>query len=265
MSAPSSTPPLPRGHDLARRVVIVTGAGTGIGAAVARQLASRLARVVLVGRRRDLLDDVAAEVTDLGGAAHVVRADLADATAPRRVIAETVETFGAIDALVNNAAVIRNLPVGDWDFDTFDAHIATNVRAPFFLIASSLAHLEASPIRSVVNVTSSSGIMRRAGQSVYGMTKCALDYLTQSLAGELAERGIRINAVAPGPTDTPIHETWSDDLIEAHRWLRSQVPLGRIAAPAEIARWVVLLLGPESSYVTGTVIPVDGGQVIDRA
>jgi NAD(P)-dependent dehydrogenase (short-subunit alcohol dehydrogenase family) len=94
------------------------------------------------------------------------------------------------------------------------------------------------------------------------MTKSALDYLTQSLAGELAPERIRINAIAPGPIDTPIHATWADDLDEAYRWLADQVPLGRIGDAGEVARWIALLLSPVSSFMTGAVIPLDGGQVI---
>ena len=111
----------------------------------------------------------------------------------------------------------------------------------------------------------SSGTLRLSGQSVYGMTKCALDYLTQSLAGELAPDRIRVNCIAPGPIDTPIHATWADDLEEAYRWLKGQVPLGRIGDPDEIARWIALLLSPVSSFLTGAVIPVDGGQVIPHS
>jgi C-7 ketoreductase len=104
----------------------------------------------------------------------------------------------------------------------------------------------------------------RRGQSVYGMTKSALDYLTQTLAGELAPLGVRVNGIAPGPIDTPIHATWADDLDEAYRWLRGQVPLGRIGRPEEVATWITLLLSPLASFMTGAVIPLDGGQVIDR-
>ena len=116
----------------------------------------------------------------------------------------------------------------------------------------------------MVNISSSSGTLRRVGQSVYGMTKSALDYLTQTLAGELAPLGVRVNGIAPGPIDTPIHATWADDLAEAYRWLGSQVPLGRIGAPEEVALWITLLLSPMASFMTGAVIPLDGGQVIDR-
>jgi NAD(P)-dependent dehydrogenase (short-subunit alcohol dehydrogenase family) len=245
-------------------VVIVTGAGSGIGAATARRLGAAGAPVVLVGRRADPLREVAAAITAAGGLALCVPADLADPASPGRITQACLDRFGRIDGLVNNAAVIRHRPFGDWDTGCFDEHVATNIRAPFFLLQAALPALRESPIRSVVNVSSSSGTLRRVGQSVYGMTKSALDYLTQTLAGELAPLGVRVNGVAPGPIDTPIHATWADDLEEAYRWLGTQVPLGRIGAPGEVALWITLLLSPAAAFMTGAVIPLDGGQVIDR-
>jgi nogalaviketone/aklaviketone reductase len=245
-------------------VVIVTGAGSGIGAATARQLGTAGAPVVLVGRREAVLKDVAAEIVEDGGMALCVPADLADPDSPRRIADASLERFGRIDGLVNNAAVVRHMPLAEWDTGCFDEHVATNVRAPFFLIQAVLPALRESPVRSVVNISSSSGTLKRTGQSVYGMTKSALDYLTQTLAGELAPLGVRVNGIAPGPIDTPIHATWADDLDEAYRWLGSQVPLGRIGAPGEVATWITLLLSPLASFLTGAVIPLDGGQVIDR-
>lgn len=245
--------------------VIVTGAGSGIGAAAARMAAAAGASLVLAGRRAAMLGQTAAQIEQDGGRAVCVAADLADPASPARIIARAMEAFGRIDGLVNNAAVCRHHPLADWDPAGFDEHVATNVRAPYFLIQAALPALRASAIRSVVNISSSSGTLRLSGQSVYGMTKCALDYLTQSLAGELAPDRIRVNCIAPGPIDTPIHATWADDLDAAYAWLKSQVPLGRIGSPEEVARWIALLLSPVSSFLTGAVIPMDGGQVIPLA
>ncbi len=244
--------------------VIVTGAGSGIGAAAARMAAAAGASLVLAGRAA-MLGQTAAQIKRDGGRAVCVAADLADPASPARIIACAMEAFGRIDGLVNNAAVCRHHPLADWDAAGFDEHVATNVRAPYFLIQAALPALRASAIRSVVNISSSSGTLRLSGQSVYGMTKCALDYLTQSLAGELAPDRIRVNCIAPGPIDTPIHATWADDLDAAYAWLKSQVPLGRIGSPEEVARWIALLLSPVSSFLTGAVIPMDGGQVIPLA
>ena len=248
-------------------VVIVTGAGSGIGAAAARQLGAVGANVVLVGRRKDALEVVAGELGSgraPSGQALCVPADLADPDSPARITGACLERFGRIDGLVNNAAVVRHMPLGEWDVAGFDEHVATNIRAPFFLIQAALPALRESPVRSVVNISSSSGILQRVGQSVYGMTKSALNYLTKTLAGELAPIGVRVNCIAPGPIDTPIHATWADDLDEAYKWLNSQVPLGRIGAPQEVAVWITLLLSPLAAFMTGAVIPLDGGQVIDR-
>jgi NAD(P)-dependent dehydrogenase (short-subunit alcohol dehydrogenase family) len=252
------------GAGLEGTAVIVTGAGSGIGAATARRLGAAGASVVLVGRREEPLESVAAQLTADGGVALCVPADLADPGSPQRIVAACVARFGRVDGLVNNAATVRHMPLGEWDTGCFDEHVATNIRAPFFLIQAALPALRESPVRSVVNISSSSGTLHRVGQSVYGMTKSALDYLTKTLAGELAPLGVRVNAIAPGPIDTPIHATWAEDLTEAYRWLGSQVPLGRIGDPEEVALWITLLLSPMASFITGAVIPVDGGQVIDR-
>lgn len=244
--------------------VIITGAGSGIGAAAARKLGAAGWNVVLVGRRPGLINEVAAEIEKAGGRALSLSFDLGEADAAKAVVEQAVAAFGGIDALVNNAAVIKVLPLADYTLDILDQHWAVNIRAPFLLIQAALPALKKST-GSVVNISSSSGTLLRPGQSIYGMTKSALEYLTRSLAGELAQHKIRINALALGPVDTPIHKTWATDLEAAYVWLAGQVPLGRIASADEIARWIEILVSPESNWMTGAVIPLDGGQVLDIA
>jgi NAD(P)-dependent dehydrogenase (short-subunit alcohol dehydrogenase family) len=247
---------------LAGAVSIVTGASSGIGRQTARRLAAAGARVALVARRGEVLREEVDRLRAEGAQALAVPADLAEPDAPARVVAAVLDAFGTVDCLVNNAAMVRHQPLAQWRTDLFDEHAAVNVRAPMFLIQQARAHLRESSWGAVVNVSSSSGILPLKGQSVYGMTKSALNYLTRSLAGELADDRIRVNCVAPGPVDTPIHQTWAEDLDAAYAWLAGQVPLGRIGSPAEIADMILFLLSPVTSFVTGAVIPVDGGQVI---
>ena len=243
---------------------IITGAGTGIGAAAARKLAAAGWNVALVGRRVDLLNQVAATIEATGGRALPMSVDLNDPDAATAVVTRTIDKFGDLDALVNNAAVIKVLPLAEFTTAILDEHWAVNVRAPFLLIQAALPHLQKHG-GAVVNISSSSGTLLRPGQSVYGMTKAALEYITRSLAGELAQHKIRINALALGPVDTPIHKTWATDLEAAYVWLAGQVPLGRIASADEIARWIEILVSSDASWMTGAVIPLDGGQVLDIA
>jgi meso-butanediol dehydrogenase / (S,S)-butanediol dehydrogenase / diacetyl reductase len=243
-------------------VAIVTGAGTGIGAATARLLGRRGWSVTVVGRRQGLIDAVAGEIGLDRSLA--LTEDLADPEAARRIVDRTLARFGRLDALVNNAATIKVMPIEEFPLDVIDLHWAVNIRAPVLLIQAALPSL-AERGGAVVNISSSSGTLLRPGQSVYGMSKAALEYLTRSLAGELAGRKVRINALALGPVDTPIHETWATNLEEAYVWLANQVPLQRIAKPEEIARWIEILVSPDASWMTGACIPLDGGQTLDIA
>ena len=241
-------------------VVVVTGGSSGIGLATSRHLAQAESSVLIVGRDKPRLRDAVAEMARSKGDTAWFATDLRDPLAPQAVIANAISRFGAVDSVVNCAAIVRTRPLPDWSSDDIDEHWAINVRAPFLLVQSALPWLTESDRASVVNVSSSSARLALAGQSVYGMTKAALEYLTKSMARELAPLGVRVNAVAPGPTNTPIHSTWSDDLPEAHRWLASQIPLNRIASPDEVARVICFLLSSAASFMNGATVAVDGGQ-----
>jgi meso-butanediol dehydrogenase / (S,S)-butanediol dehydrogenase / diacetyl reductase len=241
------------------RVAIVTGGGTGIGAAAARLLAAHELDVVLVGRRAGPLNEVRAE---LGGHAIAVAADVGRPDAPRRIVDEALNAFGRIDVVVNNAAVIQNGPLDSFSRATFDEHYAVNVGGPFFLLQAAFPMLRESPDAAVVNVSSSVGSIVKPGSMLYGSTKAALEYLTRAWAYELAKDGIRVNCIAPGPVDTPIHATYADDLDVAYSDLARRVPLGRMGHVDDIAAWVWFLVAPDTAWTTGNVIHVDGGQVL---
>jgi len=241
------------------RIAIVTGAGSGMGAATARLLSSKGLTVALVGRRAEALEAVAAE---LAGTAVVVPADLARREAPAEIVERVLAETGRIDVIVNNAAAFQLKPFEDFSLDDFDLHVAVNVRAPYFLVQAALPALRASPSAVVVNVSSVAAAMYRPRQTVYGLTKAALEHVTLNLAAELARDRIRVNCVRPGPAATPLHTQAVQDPEARLRELGSLVPLGRVGEPAEIARWVWHLADREAEWVTGTVVTIDGGRIL---
>lgn len=244
-----------------KRVAIVTGAGSGIGEATARLLAKKGLDVALVARRRERLADVAAEIAAAGGRAFAVPADLAHARAPWEIVDAVLEARGRLDVIVNNAASYRLKPVEEFTLEEFDDHVAVNVRAAYFLVQAALPALRSSPAPVVVNVSSAAAVMYRRLQTVYGLTKAALEHMTMNLAAELAPDGIRVACVRPGPVRTEIHLA-APDPEKRLRLLGTLVPLGRVGEPDELARWIWHLADPHAGWVTGTVISVDGGRVL---
>jgi NAD(P)-dependent dehydrogenase (short-subunit alcohol dehydrogenase family) len=241
------------------RVAIVTGAGSGIGAASARLLASHGLTVALVGRRPDALADVAGGI---GERAFPVAADLSQARAPWEIVERVLERSGRLDVIVNSAASFQLHPFERVSPEEFDDHVAVNVRAPYFLVQAAVGALRESPAAVVVNVSSVAAAMYRARQTLYGLTKAALEHLTMNLAAELAPDGIRVNCVRPGPAATPIHTQAVGDPEARLRELGSLVPLGRVAEADEIARWVWHLVDRDAEWVTGSVLTIDGGRLL---
>ena len=198
----------------------------------------------------------------VSAAAAVVVADLAEPDSYRRVVEATLASFGRLDVLVNNAAVIRNGPLETFTIEEFDQHVAINLRAPFFLTQAALPSLRTGDSAAVVNISSSVGSIVKPGTTLYSVTKAGLEYMTRANAFELAQWRIRVNCIAPGPVDTPIHATYSDDLDETYRDLGRRIPLGRIGRVEDVAQWVWLLAAPATEWTTGNIVHVDGGQVL---
>ena len=243
-------------------VAIVTGASSGIGAATARLLAERGMAVGLVSRREEKLAEVARAIKDAGGEAASFPADLAMASAPQEIVERVLARFGRIDVLINDAAGLVAKPFDRFTLAEFDEQVATNIRSVFFLIQSALPALRRAPSPAIVNLSSSVGSWVRVENALYSLTKAAIEHLTRCLAAELASDGIRVNAIAPGPCATSILETLGDDIDKVHAELTSTVPLGRMGEPEELAWWIAQLVDPHAAWVTGAVIPIDGGQTL---
>jgi NAD(P)-dependent dehydrogenase (short-subunit alcohol dehydrogenase family) len=243
-------------------VAIITGAGSGIGAATAKLLAAHGHSVLLVGRRRELLEEVQRSVREYGGVAQITVIDISDDGAAERIVSEAISSFGRLDVLVNNAAFIQTGRLEDVTPELVDAHYDVNVRAPLLLARASLEFLRKSPDASIVNVGSSLGSIVMAGTMLYGSTKASLEYLTKAWAYQLAADKIRVNCIAPGIIDTPIHATYSDDLAATYADLARRVPMGRMGTPEEVAEWVWVVISPSTKWSTGNVIHVDGGHVL---
>ncbi|MFJ9736831.1 SDR family NAD(P)-dependent oxidoreductase [Streptomyces sp. NPDC101166] len=243
-----------------RRIVAVTGAGTGIGRATARAFAAEGAHVLAVGRRAEPLSETAAghsRITPLA-------ADITAAGGPELIVRTALEMHGRLDVLVNNAAIVHSGSLGALTPESIALQVATNMIAPVLLAQAALPSLEASG-GVIVNVSTSVGQRAWPGSSVYAATNTALETLTRSWAVELAPRGIRVAAVAPGAIDTPIGEHQGltpERMAEVREWQLAHTPLGRIGRPEEVAWAITQLAAPAASFVTGVVLPVDGGAVV---
>ena len=251
---------------LAGKVVVVTGAGSGIGRAVATALGAAGACLGLLGRREAPLQEVAAEVC-AGRDGEEPRclalpADVGDPDAVLRAVDAVLRRFGRLDGVVNNAGLARFSPIDRADLSEFEAMLDANLRGPVHVIRAGLPALREHR-GAIVNVSSVGGVLAMPGRSLYGATKAALNSLTRSLARELAP-DVRVNAVLPGPVDTPMYDDLGlcpDEVARLRSNLVAGTPMGRFAAPEEIAPWVCTLLdGEVSGWVTGALVAIDGGR-----
>jgi NAD(P)-dependent dehydrogenase (short-subunit alcohol dehydrogenase family) len=240
------------------RVVLITGGSSGIGRAAALDCAVRGAKVLVTARRRAQLDEAVADHPNIEG----LVADVAVPEDAARTIALTIEKWGRLDVLVNNAGAGAILRLADANAAAITAIFAVNVVGPSLLTAAALPYLEAVK-GAVINVSSTFGQKPGAGLSHYAASKAALEHLTRCWALELAPRGVRVNAVAVGPTESAALTGMMGLSPEQARAIeteeRQQIPLGRRGRPEDAARWIVRLADPDSDWITGQVIGVDGG------
>ena len=239
---------------------IVTGAGRGIGHAIAVRLASEGARVACVSRSDENAKRTAGELNSLrADSAKHYAVDVADHAAVQKIGAQILEDFTKIDILVNNAGVTRDglamrMSVEDWN-----TVINTNLRGAFNFTQAIIRPMIKQRSGRIINITSVIGLIGNAGQTNYAASKAGLIGFTKSLARELASRNITVNAVAPGFITTDMTAGLSDEIKKT---IQSQIPLGKTGAPEDVASTVAFLASAEANYITGQVVCVDGGMVM---
>jgi NAD(P)-dependent dehydrogenase (short-subunit alcohol dehydrogenase family) len=244
------------------KVVLVTGASSGIGRAAAAKFASEGAKVALVARRADVLTLVAHEIGAKEGESQVIAADVTRQEEIERVVRETVAALGGIDVLVNAAGIIgngtiENTLLADWDY-----MFNVNARAPFYLIQRALPYLIERK-GNVVNVSSVTGIRAFPNVLAYCASKAAVDQLTHCAALEVASKGVRINAIDPGVVVTQLHRRGGMDEEAYAKFLehsKTTHPLGRVGHAAEVAELIFFLASPKAGWITGVSYSIDGGR-----
>ncbi|MCC2603858.1 SDR family NAD(P)-dependent oxidoreductase [Planctobacterium marinum] len=240
------------------KVVLITGGNSGIGLSAAKQFARDGAKVVISGRRRNVLDDITGSHANIYG----VVADAADPDSAQVVIDYAVTNFGRIDVLVNNVGAgciggIEQLPFAAIT-DVFNINVLYAIK----MIQKSLPYLEQVE-GNIVNLSSTYGHKAAPFLSVYGLSKAAIEHLTKSLAIELAFKHVRVNAVAPGPTESEFLQARMnlspEEIVAVKKTEIAKIPLGRRGVPDDVAHWVVELAASTGSWITGQIVDVDGG------
>ena len=242
--------------DLTGRVAIVTGGTRGIGRAVAEGFVAAGAKVVVASRKADACAETEKHLVAQGGEALGVPTHLGELDALRALVERTVERFGRLDVVVNNAANALAQPLGQYTTAAWEKSYAVNLRGPVFLVQEALPHLEKSPCASIVNVISAGAFLFAAREAMYAAGKAALLSFTRSMAADFAPRGIRVNALAPGTVDTDMVR---NNPPEVQKLMAGAGLLKRAAHADEMVGPALFLASDASSFMTGQVLVVDGG------
>ena len=251
----------PSTADLSGRAALVTGGGRGLGLAIACALAEAGARVAIAGRHREYLDSGLDEVRRRGEAAIAIEADLSDVASSRAMITAAVAGLGRLDLLVNNAGGGARKPPEQLTEEEFDRIFDTNVKGLYFASCEAAPHLEGGG--TIVNVASVSGIQVDVELAAYCASKAAVIQLTRALATAWGERGIRVNAIAPGYTDSPLNAHRKADPAKAAAVV-GRTPLGRWGTPADVAAAAVFLASQGAAFITGQTLFIEGGYTLAK-
>jgi NAD(P)-dependent dehydrogenase (short-subunit alcohol dehydrogenase family) len=244
---------------MSTQVVLITGGLTGIGRAAAVAFAKKGAKVVVSGRRDEAGRELVKELRSFGSEAEFINADVRKESDIRALVDKTIERFGRLDVAVNNAATEGQVgPITDQTAESFAATFETNVLGVVLSMKHEVRVMQEQGSGSIINISSTYGHEGAAGASIYVGAKHAVEGITKSVALEIAKSGIRVNAVAPGPTDTGMLTRFTGT-AENKAALATQIPLGRLGLSEEVADGIVFIGSDEARFITGHVLNVDGG------
>ncbi len=248
--------------DLTGQVAIVTGASRGIGESIAKTLAAHGAHVVVSSRKIEGCEAVVAQIQAAGGSAEAVACHIGDLESIENLLQTVEEKHGKIDILVNNAAANPHFgPIYETDVGAFQKTVDVNIRGYFFITVGAVKRMRKQQRGVIVNVASINGFIPGPLQGIYSITKAAVLSMTKAFARECAPLGIRVNALAPGATDTKFASALVKNDVVREKMLE-HVPMNRVAAPDEMAGAVLYLVSPAASYTTGACLAVDGGYLV---